>query len=148
MVLRPVELDSSADPRTAEADKSRFDHMVVIDKVIMIRLVVRSLDPASELRKDHDFQILIFQPDGMVRLIFFLIINLFDRRVRIDPAGASLINTALQKHRVFICCSDPISRNDHIFFPDLHSTHNSDLLLFSILVPILYGIFSSENSSP
>lgn len=84
---RPVELDSSADPRTAEADKSRFDHMVVIDKVIMIRLVVRSLDPASELRKDHDFQILIFQPDGMVRLILFLIINLFDRRVRIDPAG-------------------------------------------------------------
>ena len=120
VMLRPVELDTAADPRSAEADEGRLDHMIVVDEIVVVRLIVGTLDPTAELRQDHHLQILILEPDRMIRLILLFIIYFFDRRVRIDASGASLVDTLLQEHRILIRLADPIGRDHLDGFPNLY----------------------------
>jgi tRNA(Arg) A34 adenosine deaminase TadA len=61
VVLGPVELDAARDPRAREPDERRLDHAVVVDEVIVVRLVVRHLDPPAERGEDHDLQVLVLE---------------------------------------------------------------------------------------
>ena len=102
--------------------------MIVIDKIVAICLVISSLDPASQLRQHHYFQIIVLQKKRCILLIHFLIADLLDHRVGIDPSRASLIDTFLQKHRILIRLSCFVCGNDHFFFPDLNLIHGFLLL--------------------
>ena len=82
-MLRPVKLNASGDPRSGKPYESRFDHMIIIHKIIIIRLVISSLNPSAQLRENHDFQIFIFQINCMPHLILFLMAYLFCRRIGI-----------------------------------------------------------------
>ena len=119
-MLWPVELDATADPRTAEADERRLDHMIVVHEIIVVRFIVRTLDTSTELWENHHLQIFIFEPDCVIRLVLLLIINLLNRRIRIDSSGASLVDTLLQEHRIFIRLTDPVGRDHLDRFPNLY----------------------------
>ena len=47
MMLRPVEFNSTGDPRTGQTYKCRFDHMIVVDEVIVICFVQGSLNTSA-----------------------------------------------------------------------------------------------------
>ena len=74
--------------------------------------------------------IFVFDKNSIVFLIHFLITDLFNHGVWIDPSRASLIDTFLQKHRILIRFSCFVCGNAHFFFPDLYLVH-----LFLLLSP-------------
>ena len=53
MMLGPVELDASGNPRSGEADQSRFDDVLAIEKVVAVALVDTHMDAAADRRQDH-----------------------------------------------------------------------------------------------
>ena len=83
MMLRPVKLDSSADPGACQADQRRFYHFIVIYKVIMICLIKGALDPPSQFRQNHDLQVFVFQIHCGVCFIYLCITDFFHHRIRI-----------------------------------------------------------------
>ena len=73
VMLRPVELDPAGDPGAGKAYQGRFDHMVIIDKIIVVCLIVCPLDTAADLWQDHNLEIIILQVNGMIIHIFFCV---------------------------------------------------------------------------
>ncbi len=139
VVLGPVKLDAAADPGTEQPHQRRFDHMIIIHKVITVGLIIGSLNPSPQFWQDHDLQIFIFQIDRPVRLILLIVIYFFDHGIRIYPAAAALIYPLFQKHRVFIRFPNFISRNRHNLFPYLYCFHflhsKPPLNIFFLLLP-------------
>ena len=83
--------------------------------------IVGFMHAPAEFRQNHDFQIAVFQKQGMIRLFDFFIRNFFDNRMRIDHAATSLIDALFEKHRVFVRFADRIGRQRNIFFPGTHA---------------------------
>ena len=73
MVLRPVKLDSARNPGTCQPDQGRFDHPIIIDEVVSVGFIQRHLHPAANFRQNHDFKITVFEIEGFIRFILFLI---------------------------------------------------------------------------
>ena len=137
MMLRPVELDTAADPRSCQTNQRGFDNMVIINEIVVIRLIISTLDSATQFRKNHHVKILIFQAKGVINAIFFLITDFINHAVRIYFAAATLINTFFQEHRVFIRLTDRVGRNCHVLTPDGNSLSN---IFHEKLSPILFDV--------
>ena len=102
MMLRPVKLNSAGNPRPRQTDQSRLDDMIVINEIIVIGLVISSLNTASQLRKDHDTQILILQPYRIPCMLCLFTADLLYGRIRVNLAGASLVYSLFKKQRIFV----------------------------------------------
>src|SRR5690606_14147137 len=113
----PVELDAAGDPRPGEPDQRRFDHPVVVDKVIAVGFVQGHLHPAAEFGQEHNAQIGVLQEDGSIRLVRLRVGYAFDDGIGIDDAAAALVDALLQEHRVPVRLADLIGRNRDDFFP-------------------------------
>ena len=50
-MLGPVKFDSAGDPWSGEPDEGGFNHMIVIDKIVPVRLIVGPLVPAAPFRQ-------------------------------------------------------------------------------------------------
>ena len=50
VVLRPVKLYTSGNPRPHQPDKSRFDHIIAIDKIPIVHLVISFMNTATKFR--------------------------------------------------------------------------------------------------
>ena len=83
VMLRPVKFDTTGNPRTGKSHQRRFDHMVIIYKIIIIRFVVCALDSSTKFRQDHNLQIFIFQIYCMPDLVFLFMTDFFCGRIRI-----------------------------------------------------------------
>ena len=53
VMLRPVKLHPTRNPRTGQADQRRLDDILPVKNVIPFRFVPRGMDAASDLREDH-----------------------------------------------------------------------------------------------
>ena len=84
MVLWPVELNAPRDPGTEQTDQRRFDDLIVIDKIALFDLIKRLLYTPAQFRKDHDFQIVIFQPDRLPRFLCFAVAQRIGHPVGVD----------------------------------------------------------------
>ena len=133
VVLGPVELNASRDPRPGQTYQRRLDHMIVIDKIIAVGLVVCPLDPAADLGKDHHLQIFVFQVNCVVSHVLFLIGYFFCDRKGIDSSAAPLVSAVFQEKRAFLRCRCWIGRDDHLLFPHLYACccHNNVSFHFS-----------------
>ena len=118
VMLRPVKFDAAGNPRTGKSHQRRFDHMVIIYKIVIICFVICALDSSAKFRQDHNLQIFIFQIYYVPDLVFLFMANFFCGRIRIYFSRTSLIYSFFQKHRIFVRCTDLISWNHYIFFPD------------------------------
>jgi len=65
MMLRPVELNATANPRSSQADQRGLDDRLAIDDVVTVALVLQHVNPASQLRQDHHPNELVLQPDRL-----------------------------------------------------------------------------------
>ena len=81
VVLWPVELNATTDPWSCETYKSRFDDMIIIDKVALANLIVCHLYTTTKLWKNHDFDVLILYPDGFPFVVCWLIRDFLYYRV-------------------------------------------------------------------
>jgi hypothetical protein len=62
MVLRPVELDASRNPRPGEADERRLDHLLAIEEIIIgIGLVLADEDAPADFRQHDEADEIVFQ---------------------------------------------------------------------------------------
>ena len=123
VMLRPVELNASGNPRPGQSHQRWLDHMIIIDKIIIVRFVIGSLDPAAQLRQHHHLQVLVFQPDRRVLLIGLLFTDFLHRGIGIHLAAASLVYTLVQKNGILFRFSDFVGGNCNLFHPHLCLTH-------------------------
>ena len=80
MVLGPVKLDATRDPRSCQTNEGGFDDVIIIHKVALLNLVVGHLDTSAQFGQDHHFDILVFDIDSLPLLIHLLIRDrLYDR---------------------------------------------------------------------
>ena len=120
VMLRPVELDAARYPRTCKSYKGRFDDVIVIDEMTLCYLVVCHLHPTAQFGQHHHLDILVLQPDGEVLLVDFLIRHRLNDGIGIDHTTASLIDSFLQKHRVFLWFPHLVCGNSHQFSPSFY----------------------------
>ena len=64
-MLRPIELNSAADPRTGKSHECRFDDRLIIDDVIAIRLVDHPVNAAAQRGQDHYLKKFILDENGL-----------------------------------------------------------------------------------
>ena len=120
MMLRPVELDAATDPRARKSYKGWFDNVVVVHEVALCYLVVCHLHTSAQLGQHHHLDILVFQPNGQIVFVHPFVADCLDDGVGIDHATRSLIDTFLQKHRVFLRLSHLVGRYCHQFSPGFY----------------------------
>ncbi len=121
VVLRPVKLNTPGNPRPGKPYKSRFNHMIVIDKIIPVGFVISPLDSSSQLGKNHHFQIFVFQIYRLVGHVLFFIGYLFRHRQRIYLSGTPLISPLFNKQGTFFRRTYRVSGNDAGLLPDFNA---------------------------
>ena len=99
-MLRPVELGSAGNPRTAQADQRRLDDMLAVEEVVAVGFVEPDLDTPAEFRQDHELDVLVLQHDRLIGPVEFFLGNAVSQRVGIDPSTAALVVALIQEHRI------------------------------------------------
>ena len=122
MMLGPVKLDATTDPRTSQTYKRRLHHMVIIHKMTLLDLIISHLDTSTQLRQDHYLDILVLEIDGLVVLFGLLITDRLDDRIRIDHTTRTLIDTFFQKHWILLWLTHLIGWDCYNFSPSFY--HN------------------------
>ena len=130
MVLWPVKFDTTGNPWSCQTNQCRFNYMIVVYKIISICFIICSLNSAAKFRKNHHFNILIFQINSFPCFILFDIFYFFNNRIWIYPSGTSLIYSFFRKNRILFCCTDLISRDDYFLFPDSYFFHVTYLPIY------------------
>ncbi|MGA8528216.1 MAG: hypothetical protein WB622_00780, partial [Acidobacteriaceae bacterium] len=100
MMLRPVEFNAARDPGPGQADQSRLDHILAVEKIVPRDLVVSDVDAAANLGQDHQPQEFVLDMQGLPGFLLRLNGDSIDERKRIDSAAAPLVDPCFQKHRV------------------------------------------------
>ena len=124
VVLRPVEFNTSADPRTEQTYEGRFDYMVVVDEMALLHLVVGHLHTSSQFGKYHHLDIFVFQKNSLPFLIDLLVSHAFYHLIGIDHSTGTLIHSFLKKNWILFRCSHLVCGNNHRLFPCFY--HCSD----------------------
>jgi hypothetical protein len=65
VVLRPVELDATADPWTGESHQSGLDDILPINQVIPVCFVLKDVDAPADFGEDQRFQEFILDPNSL-----------------------------------------------------------------------------------
>ena len=133
MVLRPVELNTSRNPRTNQTNECWLDDVIIIHKVALSDLVVCHLHTSAKFWQHHHLDILILNPDGMIVNIFLLVAHRLDDGIGIYNTTRSLIHSLLQEDGVLLRLSYLIRRNSYDFSPSFYHTFISLLILFLTL---------------
>ena len=120
VVLRPVELDAAANPRTRQTDECGLDDVVVVDEVALADLVVGHLYAAAQFGHHHHFDVLILQVDDVPVVGRRFVGYRLDDGIGIHHAARALIDTFLQEYRVFLRLPDFVGRDAHSFSPGFY----------------------------
>ncbi|MNW45525.1 hypothetical protein D3C74_227920 [compost metagenome] len=131
-MLRPVEFNPPGNPWPSQANQRRFDDTVVVDEIVVVCFVERTVNPPAQLRHDLDTNIFVLENRQPIADLLLLVVNLIDDRMRVDPSGTALINAFFQKHRVFVRLPHPVRRNELILFPDSYRGPFGSLPLLNV----------------
>ena len=117
MMVRQVPFDSTGDPGAEQADQRGFDDMLVVDEVITVRLVDRFEDLATKLGKNADLDVLIFEIDHGIGLVFLLRGQVVVDRIRVDAVLRALRVAAEVELWVGVRGANQVGRDGDLFFP-------------------------------
>ena len=84
MVLWPVELNTTANPRTRETNECRLDDVIVVDEMAPGYLVISHLHTTAQFGQNHHFDIFVFKPNGLIVFVHLFIAYRLDDRIGID----------------------------------------------------------------
>ena len=102
MVLRPVELDPSAHPRSGQADQRGFDDGLVVNEIEAVGLVRRPMDASAEFGENHHGQKFVLDINRVPHPRRGALRNSVGERQRVDASAGALIDAFLQKHRIAV----------------------------------------------
>jgi len=119
MMLRPVELDSTGDPRASEADKCGLDDVLAIEEIVAVDLVVSDVDAATDFGQDHDAQVLVFEMHRLPRVFAGCGRNTVDDRKGIDFAAAALVDALFKKEWIGVGVGGQVGLHDNRLLPGL-----------------------------
>jgi hypothetical protein len=102
MMLRPVEFDAARAPRSCEPDERRLDHVLAIEKIVVVCFVEPDVDAAADFRKHHHADEFIFDVQSLPGVRDRLGRDSIVKRQRIDGAAAALIDALFEEHRIFV----------------------------------------------
>ena len=136
MVLRPVELHAAGDPRPEKAHQRRLDHVLAVEKVVLIGFVGSRVNPPANLGQNHESNELVFKKDCAIFPVFLRQGHAIGEGIGIDLSAAPLIDALFQKHRIGIGILNRVSRDIYL----LLVTANYFMFGFAHLVsaPILW----------
>ena len=83
VMLRPVEFNAAGYPRAGQSHQGGLDHLVVIYKVALLHFIVCHVDASAQFGENHYLDIFVFDEESPVSLVFFLIGDFLDHRIRI-----------------------------------------------------------------
>ena len=66
MMLGPVKLNTTRNPRTGKSHQRRFHHLIIIYKVTVLHLIVCHVHTSSQFGQYHHFDIFILDKESMV----------------------------------------------------------------------------------
>ena len=109
VVLRPVELHATREPRSRKPYKRGLDDGVTVEEVVVVvRLVLPDVNAPADFGEKDDARVVVFERDSIVLAHFRLVHHLIDERYGIDLPATSLIDALLEKHRVLLGRTDRI----------------------------------------
>ena len=117
VMLWPVKLNAAGNPRSCKPHQRRFDHLIIIHKVVSVCLIVSPLNSSSQFRQNHNLQIFVLQIHRRIFPVRFSVADLLHRWIRIDLAAAPLINPLIQKYRIFFRFPNLIGGNGNLLNP-------------------------------
>ena len=123
MVLRPVEFDTSRNPRTRQSNECRFDDMVIINEMALFDFVVCHLHTSTQFGQNHHFDIFVFQPHSMVGVVGFFVCNRLNHRVWIHHTARTLIHSLFQENWILLVSPTFIRWDDNIFSPSFYHSY-------------------------
>ena len=129
MMLRPVEFNATRDPGSKQTYQGRLDNLVMVDKIIAVRLVDRTVDLAANFREYEDFDIGILKVQANIGHIFLFVDQGIDDWVWIHLSARALVNPFFQKHGIFVWFANSIGRNCYCLLPYscfFHRNHSFD----------------------
>ena len=94
--------------------------MIIIDKIVVVRFVQGPLDAAAQFGKDHEFQVFVFQVDGVVGDVFFRVGNFFGYGQGIDFSGTALVGSFFDEEGIFFGRVDFIGGDKGVLFSDFY----------------------------
>ena len=127
VMLRPVELNAAANPRTSQAHESRLYNVVVIDEMTLLNLVVCHLHATAKFGQNHHLNVFVFEPDSQIVLVGLLVAYRLDDGVGINHSARTLIDSFFQEHRVLLWLPNLVCRNRYNISPDFY--HDSILII-------------------
>ena len=142
VVLRPVELDATRNPRAGQSDQRGLDHMVVIDEVIIPDLVIAGENLAADLRQDLRFDIFVLERIDLVGHIPFLVRNAVGIGQRIEPPRRALIGLFFKEHRQLDRGLGNIGRND---LPRPRQRH---FFAHGLILPFIFCVILIVDDAP
>ena len=124
VVLRPVKLDATRDPRTRQTHQGGLDDVVIVHKVTLFDLIVSHLDTSAQLWQDHHLDIFVLNVDGLPLLIHLLVGDRLNDRIGIDHTTRTLIDSLLKEYRVLLGVSYFIRWYRHQLSPCFYHSFN------------------------
>jgi hypothetical protein len=119
MVLRPIELNATGDPRAGQADQRRLDDVLVVDHLVVVGLIENRMNSPANVRQNHHAQELILDPYRSPLLRMRLLGHAIRERKRVNLATAALVHPVVEKYWVLIGSGWRIGRQSDFPSPRL-----------------------------
>ena len=117
MVLGPVELNTTRDPRTSQTDEGGLDDVVVVYEMALLDLVIGHLHTTAQLGQNHHLEVLVLNIDGVVLLVDTLIADALDDGIRVYHTAAALIHAVLKEYGILLRRTHLVGGDGHLLSP-------------------------------
>ena len=91
VVVEDVPFDAPRNPRSRHADVRRLDHVLVVEDVVAVGLVDGVEQPSADLRQDAQFDVFVFEVEGLVAHRLFVARHVVVERIGVDRAARPLV---------------------------------------------------------
>ena len=109
VVLGPVKLDTSGNPRSCKTYKCGLYNLVIINKIVISHLVKSTKYLTAQCWHNLSFYILVFKGVYIVFNIGFFVRNTVAVGYGVNPARRTLIGLVFKEHRQLVCLFGNIS---------------------------------------
>src|ERR1700733_4085467 len=120
MMLRPIKLHPTGNPRTSKTNQRWLDHVLTIKKIIATEFVVTDMNASADFRQNHQSNKLIFDMDCLPLLRPRFRIDSVDNSHRVNPTTTALIDPLFEKQWIRVGICRQVREHHHRLFPGFH----------------------------
>src|SRR6186713_404271 len=102
MVMRDVELHAAGNPRAEHADQRRLDHVLTVEKVVLVVQVSGAENAPAQFGNDGELDVLILEKHGSVIALLADIAQIVPDWIGVGSRLRALISAALEEARIWV----------------------------------------------